>query len=120
MLSVNILFEEKDFKKIHGHKKYGFESPEAYFHNFATHDIKDSPEQTPGYQHCARSGINSYQVDHIGNKHGINKEYALGHGPKETQWFKFTKKLNNKWYNLSSGVKVDLEDIPSKLKGKNK
>ena len=114
MSNINkLVMEALDYKKIHGHSKIAFDDPLAYFHNFAKHDIKGSPLQTPGYQHCAGPASNLYVVDHVGNKHGINKEYARGHGPKkDTQWFKFTKKLNNDWWDLSSGVKVDDVDVP--------
>ena len=102
----------KDFKKIHGHSKINFDSPEAYFHNFATHEVEGSPLQTPGYQHCTGPTSNFYIIDHIGRKHGINKEYSKGHGPEDAQWFKFTKKINKDWWDLSSGIKVDLKNVP--------
>ena len=104
-------FKSKDFKKIHGHDKIKFDNIEAYFHNLATHDVKGSPNQTPGYQHCSRSGIYSYKIIHIGAKHGINNEFAMGHGSTRIQWFKFTKKIKPGWWDLSSGVKINHSDI---------
>jgi len=115
MSNINQLVLESitiDHKKIHGHSKINFDNSEAYFHNFATHEIKGNPIQTPGYQHCVGPSSNLYKINHIGNKHGIDKEYARGHGTKDIQWFKFTKKINKDWWDLSSGIKIDNKDIP--------
>lgn len=115
MIPIYNLFEIKDYTSIHGHEKISYPNPEAYFHNYATHNIKGSPNQTPGYQHCVGKSNTKekYFIIHIGNKHGINTEYALGHDKnRKATWFKFTKKLNDKFYDLSSGVVIDKDSIP--------
>lgn len=119
MISIIELFEvKKDYTKIHGHDRFKSDTIEYHFHNFATHPIEEDPNNTPGYSHCVGNSKNKrYLITHINGKHGINQEYARGHGKgKEPIWFKFTKKINEDLYDLSSGKEVSVDSIPKEYK----
>lgn len=50
-------------------------------------------------------------VKHIGDKHIIAKRYAKG----QDQWFRFTERVGN-GFDLSSGKKVDVNEVPNNYK----
>ena len=81
-----------------------------YFHNY-----EHSPE---GLTHCRGPALNPYRIVHHKGENIINTEYAKGHGKnKETQWFKFGKRVGPGW-SLASGVMVESKDVPKKGKTK--
>ena len=103
-----------NYKTIHGHGKKPAGSVCWYFHNFATHG------ENMGYNHCEGGPANPYQIKHATKDgtlgHVINKSYARGHGySNKPQWWRFTRKLDN-GYDLSSGEKVDVADVPKRFK----
>jgi len=103
-----------NYKTIHGHGKKPAGSIAWYFHNFATHG------DNVGYQHCVGGDANPYEIKHITRdgtmEHVISKEYSRGHGySSKPQWFHFLDKLDN-GYDLSSGEKVDVADVPKRFK----
>jgi len=100
------LNELYDYKKKHGHDKTKVGLVLWYFHNYEH-----------GYKHCKGPISNAYEVEHYKNIHIINKEYAKGHGIKrKPQWFKFVKKIKSGWWEVESGVKVSLNQVPAKFK----
>ena len=57
------------------------------------------------------------KIEHSQEKHIINKEYARGHGiMRLPTWFKFTKKIKSGWWDLESGVKISLSQVPKDFK----
>ncbi len=81
-----------------------------HFHNYE-HD----PE---GLTHCRGPASNPYRIVHYKGHNIISTEYARGHGKKkETQWFRFEKRLGPGW-SLASGIMVAPEDVPEKGKTK--
>jgi len=70
-----------------------------HFHNF-----EHSKE---GRTHCTGPISNPYKIEHANGKHKISHQFAKGHGRGgKTQWFRFTKELDD-GYDMSSGVKVN-------------
>jgi hypothetical protein len=103
----------QEIAERHGHGKIDFDAPEAYFHNFATHNIAGSPFQSPGYQHCASNGKHQYQLKHFGNRHGINRKYAMGHDRNRSGvWFEFSREIQPGWWDVSSGRKTTKSQVP--------
>jgi hypothetical protein len=100
-----------NYKKIHGHDRVKIGSIEWHFHNYEH-----------GYKHCIGSKSNPYEVDHhtLNNGkiiHVISSEYARGHGIKrKPQWFKFNKKIDNIHFDLNSGKKINVVNVPEKFK----
>jgi len=95
-----------NYKLIHGHDRVKINSIEWYFHNYEH-----------GYKHCTGGAKNPYTVDHFGKMHGIDKQYARGHGIKrKPQWFKFTKKIKSGLWDLSSGTPIDIKGVPKNFK----
>ncbi len=98
---------KQDIPTAHGHVNFPVGSVGWHFHHKAHGELV----------HCEGGAKNPYKIIHIGKKHGINKEYARGHGINTApQWFKFEKKISDKQYDLLSGVKVETEDVPDKFK----
>ena len=90
----------------HKHSTPQVGSIEWFFHN-QEHELN----------HCEGGPNNPYKIKHMGNKHGINKRYARGHGIKtEPQWFYFTKRVGGQWWDLSSGIKIDVSEVPLTFK----
>jgi len=100
------IYEQINYKEIHGHDRVESNTVEWYFHNYEH-----------GYKHCIGSEKNPYKIKHINGKHGINKKYARGHGINSNpQWFKFTKKLDDRWWDLSTGKRIEISEVPKELK----
>jgi hypothetical protein len=98
--------QEFDYVKIHGHEKCKINSVLWYFHNYEH-----------GYKHCKGGLKNPYKIEHFKGKHIIDKEFARGHGIKRSpSWFKFTKKIKPGWWEVESGVKINLNQVPESLK----
>lgn len=90
----------------HGHEEAGKDSILFCFHFF----------DHQNYTHCKSPLSNPWTIEHIGKKHGISSQYARGHGiGRVPQWFRFEEKTGNLW-DLESGTKVDVEDVPQKFK----
>lgn len=101
-----ILTEQFDYKKEHGHDKVEIGSVLWYFHN-----------REHGYKHCKGGEKNPYEIFHISGKHGIDKVFARGHGAnREPQWFNFVKKLTDELWEVESGEKIDINDVPKRFK----
>ena len=98
--------QEFPYVDYHGHDKVKINSVLWYFHNYEH-----------GYKHCIGGQKNNYKIEHLNRKHAIDKEYARGHGIKrKPTWFKFTKKIKSGWWELESGIKIKIEDVPKEFK----
>lgn len=103
---LSYLQDQYDYKKEHGHDRVKINSVLWYFHNYEH-----------GYKHCKGGKKNPYEIGHHGRTHTISKQYARGHGTKrKLQWFKFNKQVKPGWWDLESGVKVSLDQVPSTFK----
>jgi HK97 family phage portal protein len=117
----NIDLKKKDIFKKHGHKKSKPGTIEWHFHFEGM--VNEQGEHDHGgilaYVHCKGGKKNPYEIKHTSNgnlKHEITKQYARGHGFNlEPQWFKFVKKLGKGW-DLSSGEKIKVENVPKTFK----
>lgn len=115
MKSILTYLTEVDYQSIHGHDKSKTNSIEWYFHNY-----EREPGQKNGYKHCIGHKNNPYTLEHNGNLHLIDREYAMGHGiNRKSQWFKFNKKVNSTHWDLNSFVKVKTSNVPKEYLGKS-
>ena len=103
---VRTATNEVDYKDVHGHDKVETGSIAWHFHNYEH-----------GYRHCTGGAANPYELKHKGALHYISKEYARGHGKAYNPvWFHFTTKVEDGWWDVSSGKEIPVADVPDSFK----
>ncbi|KKN37979.1 hypothetical protein LCGC14_0758210 [marine sediment metagenome] len=91
----------------HGHENFPVNTVGWHFHHLDHDELV----------HCEGGAKNPYKIIHIKKKHGINKEYARGHGINtEPTWFHFEDEINKTQFDLLSGEIIEVADVPDGFK----